>query len=72
MPALLNRSKTTAQRFRWRSLLPFPAQKVVIVVRTSLGPLRGSLVRIHRSETSLSLAQGMMGKGRRTGQARFQ
>ena len=30
------------------------------------------LARIHRSETSLSLTQGMMGKGRRTGPARFQ
>ena len=30
------------------------------------------LTRIHRSETSLSLIPGMMGKGRRTGQARFQ
>ena len=30
------------------------------------------LARIHRSETSVSLTQGMMGKGRRTGLARFQ
>ena len=30
------------------------------------------LSRIHRSETSLSLIPGMMGKGRRTGLARFQ
>ena len=30
------------------------------------------LARIHRSETSVSLTPGMMGKGRRTGPARFQ
>ena len=46
---------------------------VVAAIGTREYPVSPSgLARIHRSETSLSLIPGMMGKGRRTGQARFQ